>query len=58
MAMKERVIGITRELIEAHHAGIAQNYSAVEEAINTIPAARSLMYMLEREYNYRIPSFG
>ena len=57
-ALKERVIGIVRELIEAHHAGVAQSYTAMEDAINTIPKARSLMAMIEREYNYRIPMFG
>lgn len=51
-AVKERVIGITRELIDAQHAGLAMTVSAVEEAIDRVPAARSLMALLEREYNF------
>lgn len=57
-AIKERVIGITRELIDAHHAGAAMMVSQIEEAISSMPAARALMYMLEKEFSYRIPSFA
>lgn len=56
--LKERVIAIVRELIDAHRAGAAMNVYAVEEAITRTPTARALMAMIEREYNYRLPAFG
>ena len=53
--IKERVIGITRELIDVQHAGAAMSVTAVEDAIARVPSARSLMNLIEREFNYRIP---
>lgn len=51
-AVKERVIGITRELVQVHLAGPAMD--DVASAIDATYGARSLMYMLEQEYNYRV----
>lgn len=58
VSLKERVIALTRELLDAHHAGGAMSLNAVDDAIQTMPAARSLMHMIEREYPYAIVSFG
>ena len=57
-ALKERVIGITRELIEAHHSGMAWNTDALNEVVNSVPRARSLMHLVEQEFNYRLPMFA
>lgn len=55
--VKERVIGIVRELVDTHGAGMANpaSFTAVDDAIERIPAARGLMSMLETEYRYRLP---
>lgn len=55
-SFKERVIGITRELVEAHQAGVALSDLAIEAALERLPLARSLMALLEREYRYRLPA--
>lgn len=54
-AIKERVIGLTRELVDVHHSGAAQIVSTAEDLIQSMPSARALMNMLEREFSYRIP---
>jgi hypothetical protein len=56
--IKERVIGLTRELIDVLHAGYALSESGLDGAIETRPAARSLMWLIEREFSYRRPMFG
>lgn len=58
MALKERVIGLTHELIDVIHAGYALSESMIEGTIETRPAARSLMRLIESEFSYRIPVFG
>jgi hypothetical protein len=57
-ALKERAISIVRELIDTHRAGAAMSVDAMGSAVESVPAARALMHMIEREYNYRSPSFG
>ena len=57
-AVKERVIGITRELIETHRAGPTLTVQEVDQAIELNPGARSLMHMLEREYSHRLPAIA
>lgn len=54
-AIKERVIGLTRELVDVHHSGAAQIVSSADDLIQSMPSARALMNMLEREFSYRIP---
>lgn len=53
-AIKERVISITRELVEAHRAGMV---ASVEEMIQAVPSARSLMSLIEREFSYKVAVF-
>ena len=50
-AAKERVIHITRELIETHFAGSAYDETQVEAAMQS----RGLMHLFEREYSHRLP---
>lgn len=57
-AIKDRVVGITRELIDVQHAGAAMLVSDVEGEIDRVPAARALMSLLEREYSHRLPAFA
>lgn len=54
-ALRERVSGIVRELLDAHRAGAAgiTGYGA-DEMIESVPGARALMAMIEREYSYRL----
>lgn len=54
-AIKERVIGITRELIDVHRAGAALTVNAVDDMIQRHPTARSLMSLLEEQYSARLP---
>jgi hypothetical protein len=56
LALKERIIGIVRELNDAHHAGGAISMQAMEDAIERVPAARTILRMVEQEYNYRLVS--
>jgi len=56
-AIKERVISITRELIDAHHAGASLSVGAMDATIQSVPSTRMLMGMLEREFTNRIPVF-
>lgn len=56
-AIKERVIGITRELLDVHRGGAALDFNSIEDQVNRIPSARMLLYMLEREFSHRIPHF-
>lgn len=55
-AIKQRVIGITRELIDTQHAGAAWTVDMVEEAADRVPSIRSLMALVEREYSYGVPA--
>lgn len=52
---KERVISITRELIEVHRAGPTLSVSEVDASIQLNPGARSLMAMIEKEYSQYVP---
>ena len=59
-AIKDRVIGLTRELAEVHSSGASSLWSGsmtieqIDNAITSTPTARALMYLLEMEYNYRV----
>lgn len=55
-ALKERVIAMTRELIETHAAGPTLTIANLDESVQINPTTRSLMAMLEREFRYRIPA--
>lgn len=54
-AIKQRIIGITRELIETHHAGASWTSDSVEMAIAQNSSLRSMMMMIEQEYSHRLP---
>lgn len=54
-AVKERVIGITRELVEMHVSGGAGVLQDINTAIEMNGNARALMYLLEQEYSVRLP---
>ena len=52
---KERVIGIVRELLDAHRDGAATQSYDIEEAIERTPKARALLTMLTNEYSRKLP---
>lgn len=52
--LKERVIGICRELVEMHASGGAGVLQDIETAVQMNGNARALMYLLEQEYNRRL----
>jgi hypothetical protein len=52
-AIRERVISIARELLDAHRAGATLQLQSIDTSIQLTPGARSLMAMLEKEYRYR-----
>ena len=56
-AIKDRVIGLTRELVQVHLGGSLTD-EAINAALEANIGARSLMRVLEMEYSRRIPSFG
>jgi hypothetical protein len=56
-AIKDRVIGLTRELVQVHLGG-ALTDEAINAALEANIGARSLMHLLEMEYSRRIPAFG
>ena len=53
--IKSRVVGIARELLDAHRAGARMGGVSVEDMIDRIPAARGMMSLLEREYSRYVP---
>ena len=55
-SFKERVIGITRELVEAHIAGPTMTLQDIESSAQMTPGVMRLMSLLEQEYRYRMPA--
>jgi hypothetical protein len=57
--IKDRVIGMVREVLDAERAGGAQvSAYDVEEAIQRVPSARALLAVLEREYSRKLPGLA
>jgi hypothetical protein len=56
-AIKDRVISLTRELVQVHLGG-ALTDEMINAALEANIGARSLMHLLEMEYSRRIPAFG
>jgi hypothetical protein len=52
--IKERVIGMTRELVEVHRAGPTLTVYNVDENIQMNPSTRTLMSALEKDYSHRL----
>jgi len=53
----DRVIGITRELVQVHYGGPVVD-DVINAAIEASMGARSLMNLLEQEYRYRLAAFA
>lgn len=54
-ALRERVVGIVREVLDAERIGGGGQSYDPEERITSVPSARALLFMLEQEYSRRLP---